>query len=152
MKRQGFAALLALGLLLVSACAGAGGASQPGNPDTLDNISIQEPQSQGAGYQEISPQQAWDKMQELEQYVLLDVRTQEEFDQAHIEGALLLPDYELAEKAEQLLPDKDAVLLVYCRSGRRSENAARTLIGMGYTQVYDFGGIIDWPYETVGGQ
>ncbi len=81
--------------------------------------------------------------------VILDVRTQEEFDEGHIEGALLLPDTEVADKAQDVLPDKDATILVYCRSGRRSALAADELVQLGYTDVRDFGGIIDWPYETV---
>ncbi len=84
-------------------------------------------------------------------YLLLDVRTDEEFEAGRIGGAILIPDYELAERAEAELPDKDALILIYCRSGRRSANAARELIGMGYTNALDFGGIIDWPYETVSG-
>ena len=58
-----------------------------------------------------------------------------------------IPDYEIEARAEEELPDKDQMLLVYCRSGRRSKTAAETLIGLGYTNIYKFGGIIDWPYE-----
>ena len=83
-------------------------------------------------------------------YVLLDVRTQEEFDERHIPGALLLPYTEIRERAAALLPaDKDALILVYCRSGRRSAIAASELILRGYTNVHDLGGINEWPYETV---
>lgn len=82
--------------------------------------------------------------------IILDVRTQEEFDQGHIKDALLLPDYEIGAKAATMLPDKDAKILVYCRTGRRSALAAKELIVMGYTDVLDFGGLqTDWPYETV---
>jgi len=84
-------------------------------------------------------------------YILLDVRTDEEYNAEHIEGAVLIPDYEIGSRAETDLPDKTALVLVYCRSGRRSANAANELIGMGYTSIYDFGGIIDWPYDTVKG-
>lgn len=84
---------------------------------------------------------------------VLDVRTQQEFDEAHIEGALLLPyDLITQESAEEVLPAKDETVLVYCRSGRRSAVAAEALANLGYTAVYDFGGINDWPYETVSGQ
>lgn len=81
--------------------------------------------------------------------IILDVRTQEEFNGGHIEKAVLLTDTEIKDKAETVLPDKNAKILVYCRSGRRSALAAKALIKMVYTQVYDFGGIIDWPYETI---
>ena len=136
MKSKRTAAWLTMGMVLLSACSG-GGASQA--------------LGEKPGYQKISPQEALTMLQEQD-VTLLDVRTQEEFAEAHIEGALLLPDYEIEQKASELLPDKDAVILVYCRSGRRSQGAAQKLIEMGYSQVYDFGGIIDWPYETVSGQ
>lgn len=84
-------------------------------------------------------------------YVLLDVRTEQEYKENRIPGAILIPDYELAERAEAELPDKRQVIFVYCRSGRRSETAAKLLVEMGYNHVYDFGGIIDWPYETTQG-
>lgn len=88
---------------------------------------------------------------DTQEVIILDVRTKEEFKEKHIEGALLIPDYELANVAKSKLPDKNKKILVYCRSGNRSKSAARLLIDMGYTDVYDFGGIINWPYETVQG-
>ena len=88
---------------------------------------------------------------DTQEVIILDVRTQAEFKEKHIEGALLIPDYELANVAKSKLPDKNKKILVYCRSGNRSKSAARLLIDMGYTDVYDFGGIINWPYETVQG-
>ena len=88
---------------------------------------------------------------DTQEVIILDVRTQEEFKEKHIEGALLIPDYELANVAKSKLPDKNKKILVYCRSGNRSKSAARLLIDMGYTDVSDFGGIINWPYETVQG-
>lgn len=104
-----------------------------------------------AAYQKITPEQAKDMMERGTPYVLLDVRTQQEFDAQRIDGAVLIPDNEIA-RAEAELPDKNATILVYCRSGRRSEAAARKLVDMGYTNVFDFGGILDWPYETVRGR
>ncbi len=80
-------------------------------------------------------------------YIILDVRTQEEFDEGHIPGAVLIPDYEIEEKAQDVIPDKDALILVYCRSGRRSKLAAEKLVALGYTNIKEFGGIIDWEYE-----
>lgn len=84
-------------------------------------------------------------------YVLLDVRTEQEFKEKRIPGSVLIPDYELAQRAQAELPDKRQVIFVYCRSGRRSEAAAKELVAMGYNHVYDVGGIIDWPYETTQG-
>jgi len=80
---------------------------------------------------------------------LLDVRTQEEFDSGHIEGAQLLPYDEIAQRADELPADKDGTIIVYCRSGRRSALAGQTLLALGYTSVYDLGGIQSWPYGTV---
>ena len=100
-------------------------------------------------YEQITPAEAKEIMDNENSYVILDVRTQEEFDEAHIDGAILIPDYEIADKAESVLKDKDQLLLVYSRSGRRSKNAASELVSLGYTNVKEFGGIIDWPYETV---
>ena len=81
--------------------------------------------------------------------VVLDVRTIEEFRSAHIAGAILIPDYEIFDRAEAELTDKSQLILVYCRSGRRSKIAAEELVKLGYTNVKEFGGIIDWEYETV---
>ncbi|MDW7738445.1 MAG: rhodanese-like domain-containing protein [Bacillota bacterium] len=89
------------------------------------------------------------EMIDSQDVTILDVRTPEEFTAGHIEDALLIPDFEIVEKAEEMLPDKDATILVYCRTGRRSEIASRKLIEMGYTNVYDFGGIVDWLYEII---
>lgn len=89
------------------------------------------------------------EMMENEDVIIVDVRTEEEFEEQHIEGAILIPDYEIEDLAEEKLPDKEATILVYCRTGRRSENASRALIEMGYTSVYDFGGIVDWDYDII---
>ena len=99
-------------------------------------------------YHKISAGQAKDIMESTDGWILLDVRTREEYDEAHIDGAVLIPDFEIAARMESEIPDKEVVILVYCRSGRRSANAAHEILDLGYSHVYDFGGIIDWPYET----
>ena len=106
--------------------------------------------NQTAGvYKKISAKEAKDLI-DAGGVILIDARTQAEFDQGHIEGAILLPEYEVAQKAEQLIPDKDAKILVYCRTGRRSAIAAKEFIKLGYTDVSDFGGLqTDWPYDVV---
>ena len=96
----------------------------------------------------ITPSQALARMQSYPDAIILDVRTQQEFDTGHIPGAILLPDYAVEAQAPYVLPDKDAMILIYCRSGNRSASAARLLVSMGYTNVYDFGGINSWPYEV----
>ena len=103
---------------------------------------------QGAGYVNITAEQAKEIMDSQEDYIILDVRTQDEFDESHIPSAILIPHDEITEKAEDLLTDKDQLILVYCRSGRRSKLAAEALVELGYTNIKEFGGIIDWPYET----
>ncbi len=104
--------------------------------------------SQEAVYVNITAEQAKEIMDSQEDYIILDVRTQDEFDETHIPGAILIPHDEIKEKAEDLLTDKDQLILVYCRSGRRSKLAAEDLVKLGYTNIKEFGGIIDWPYET----
>ena len=103
---------------------------------------------QGAVYMNITAEEAKQIMDSEEGYVILDVRTQEEYDQGHIPGAIVISHEEIAEKAEDVLTDKNQLILVYCRSGRRSKIAAEALVELGYTNIREFGGIIDWPYEV----
>lgn len=99
-------------------------------------------------YKNITAEQAKQIMDTETGYVILDVRTEEEYAAGHIPEAILIPDYEIAEKAESILVDKDQKILIYCRSGRRSKNAAEVLLVLGYTNLWEFGGIIDWNYEV----
>ncbi len=101
-----------------------------------------------AEYRKITPDEAKARMDSGDEVLILDVRTQEEYDAGHIPGAVLLPNETIGSEAPAILPDKGAEILIYCRSGRRSAEAANKLVALGYTGVYDFGGIIDWPYET----
>lgn len=100
-------------------------------------------------YVQITPEEAKSLMETESDFIILDVRTEEEFAEGHIENAVLIPDYEIGIRAEKELPDKNQLILVYCRSGRRSKIASQTLADMGYSDVREFGGIIDWPYEIV---
>lgn len=109
----------------------------------------EESKAEGNAYTQISAEEAKTMMDEQESYILLDVRTQEEYAEGHIEEAILIPDHEIAERAEKELTDKEMIILIYCRSGRRSKLAAQNLADLGYTNVYEFGGIIDWPYDIV---
>lgn len=111
--------------------------------------SSQEKTTEEITYRQISQSEAKKMMETEKDFIILDVRTQEEFDEKHIENAILIPDYEIEQKAEKMLPDKDRMILVYCRSGRRSKNASQKLAQMGYTNVYEFGGINTWQYGTV---
>ena len=103
---------------------------------------------QGAVYMNITAGEAKQIMDSEEGYIILDVRTQEEYDEGHIPGAILIPNTEIEVRAEEELPDKDQLILVYCRSGRRSKLAAEILVELDYTNIREFGGIIDWPYEV----
>ena len=100
-------------------------------------------------YEQIAPEQAKAIMDAESDYIIIDARTTEEFAEGHIENAILIPEYEIADRAEKELPDKDQLILVYCRSGRRSKIASEELVKLGYTNVKEFGGIIDWPYEVL---
>ena len=100
-------------------------------------------------YEQITPQEAKTIMDTESDYIIIDARTEEEFAEGHIEGAIMIPEYEITDRAEKELPQKDALILVYCRSGRRSKIASEELVKLGYTNVKEFGGIIDWPYEIV---
>ena len=101
-----------------------------------------------AVYVNITAEEAKAIMDTEEGYVILDTRTREEYDQGHIPGAIQISHDEITEKAEEVLTDKDQLILVYCRSGRRSKIAAEALVELGYTNIKEFGGIIDWPYEV----
>ena len=102
-----------------------------------------------ASYDQISGAEAKALMDNERDYIIIDARTQSEYDQGHVPGAIMIPEYEIADRAEKELPDKNQLILVYCRSGRRSKIAAEGLVKLGYTNVKEFGGIIDWEYETV---
>lgn len=105
--------------------------------------------SANLNYTKITANEAKEMMNGNNAVTILDVRTEEEYKTGHIKGAILIPDTEITNKAKELLTNKSATIMVYCRSGRRSANAAAKLIELGYTNVYDFGGIIDWKYDTV---
>ena len=100
-------------------------------------------------YEQITAEQAKTIIDTEKDYIIIDARTDEEFAEGHIKNAILIPEYEIANRAEKELPDKEQVILVYCRSGRRSKIASEELVKLGYTNVKEFGGIIDWPYEVV---
>ena len=104
------------------------------------------------GYRQITQQEARDIMAGDEDYIILDVRTQEEFDEVHIPGAICIPNEDIGTDEIPQLPDKDVIILVYCRSGRRSKIASEKLAALGYTNVLEFGGIIDWNGDKVTGE
>ena len=103
----------------------------------------------GASYTQIPQDLAKEMMRADDSLVVVDVRTQEEYAQGHIPGAICIPNESIVDAQPEELPDLEQTILVYCRSGRRSKEAAQKLADMGYTNVYEFGGIIDWTGEVV---
>lgn len=102
-----------------------------------------------SGAERITAQEAKARMEKNPQAIVLDVRTEAEYRSGHIKGAVLLPLDRLEAEAETVLPDKEAEILIYCRSGRRSADAGEVLGALGYKNIADFGGILLWPYEVV---
>lgn len=99
-------------------------------------------------YRQVSMEEAMELIETEENYIILDVRTQEEYDEKHIPGAVLVPNEMIGTKDIPELPDKDQMILVYCRSGNRSKQASEKLTALGYTNIIEFGGINDWPGEV----
>ncbi len=130
MKKKIFAFLLAL-VLPLAGCAALTGSDQP------------------AGYRQVSAQEAMDMMAGQENYLILDVRTQAEYDGGHIPGAISLPNEDIGREDPPQLPLKDQLILVYCRSGNRSKQASDKLAALGYTNVVEFGGINTWPGDII---
>lgn len=127
--------MIAIATLLLGGCGG--------------TTELQEKGAVDAMYMQITAEEAKTMMDESEEILILDVREQSEFDEGHIPGAVLLPVGSITEEtAAGVIADKETVTLVYCRSGNRSKTAAQALVALGYTQIYEFGGIRDWPYEV----
>jgi len=146
MKRWVLMLVIALSFAL-PACAG-DSVPAPAAPEPAVS-GEQEAESPKAVVQDITPEDAKKRLDSDEAIILVDVRTKEEFDGGHIEDAVLLPVDQLQNNAAEVLPDLDAVYFVYCRSGSRSGAATAMMVDLGYQNVFDLGGIMDWPYEVV---
>lgn len=105
------------------------------------------PESSSSGYRQISMDAAVNMMKDEENYIILDVRRPDEYAEGHIPGAINVPNEEIGSAEISELPDKSQLILVYCRSGRRSKEAAEKLVKLGYTNIVEFGGILDWKGE-----
>ena len=133
--------------ILLTACGDDSSIGIIGGADGPTSIIVAE-KGEKAMYEQITAENAKKIMDSGEEHIILDTREQDEFDEGHIPGAILIPYTEIENKAIEMIPDKDKLILVYCRSGRRSKIAAESLAKLGYTNVKEFGGIIDWPYEV----
>jgi len=142
-----------VGAALLTACSAPGPApTSSATPGSI--VTALPPATMGPAantFQIINAQQAKQMMNQSSDYIIVDVRTQSEYQDAHIDGAILIPVDQVAQLAPTILPDKQQLIFVYCRSGARAAQASTTLAQMGYTSVYDFGGITGWPFGTVSG-
>lgn len=135
-------------------CLGAAaGSNGNGNGNSNSNSNSNESNatnnsSNFSSYQQVDAETAKKLMDTEDDYVILDARTQAEYDESHIPGAILIPHDTVTTAAEDALPDKGQLILVYCRSGNRSKQASQALVDLGYTNVVEFGGINSWPYEV----
>lgn len=155
-KRLVMGAILISAAVVLSACGSNGAESSP--KETKENIQSTTEAGQNtsetagkAEYQKLTAEEAKKRIDSGDNLVILDVRTQEEYDEKHIDGAVLIPNEEIGEEPLAQLPDLNQEILIYCRSGNRSSQAAKKMLKAGYTNVYDFGGINDWSYDTVSG-
>lgn len=135
-RRRVYGCIGLVTLMLACAVAGCGKEEQKMEPDQGQVTTI-------------TAEEAYEMMESGDELTIVDVRTESEYDEGHIQGAIVIPNETISTEEPAELADKAATILVYCRSGRRSADAAQKLVDMGYTNVYDFGGIIDWPYEVV---
>lgn len=133
--KQKIVAILILMMILIITMVGCGSENKTSDPDN--------------SYQKISSEAAKEMMDQDSSLIILDVRTAEEFEEGHIQGAVNIAQTEIAATVEKAIPDKSATILVYCRSGSRSALASKELSELGYLNVYDIGGIIDWKYDIV---
>lgn len=129
-------------ILAVIAIVGLSGCDKKEATEQVQNVNE-------ASYTQISMDEAVTMMEEETDYIILDVRRPDEFADKHIPNAINVPNETIGEEEIPELPDKDQLILVYCRSGNRSKQASEKLTALGYTNVYEFGGINDWPGETV---
>ena len=147
MKKCFYIGVIAIMSMMIIACGG-------NQENTTGNNSLQNNENntdaqQAATYECISQEEAHALMEDGNDCIILDVRTQEEFDEKHILNAICIPNETIGTEPPAELPDKDQLILVYCRSGNRSKQASEKLAAMGYTNIKEFGGINTWTGATV---
>ena len=144
MRKEIALTLLASLCLLLSAC-GNGTTSSESDQSGVQITTA----SENVSYQQITQEKAKEMMQADDGHIIVDVRRQDEYDSGHIPGAILIPNESIGTECPKELPDLNQIIMIYCRSGRRSKEASQKLADMGYTHIYEFGGIIDWTGEIV---
>lgn len=149
MKRKGLLIGLLMGILTLAACCATGCGAK--GSDTDGSMAVEDDMGK-AEAKKITADEAHNMMQKDDQLVIVDVRTEEEYTEGHVPGAILIPNETIGDTPPAELAVKNAKILVYCRSGNRSAQAAKKLVDMGYTDVYDFGGITDWTFEIEQGK
>lgn len=142
--RRAVLAVFAVLCMLLTACGNGTSSSESAQSEVRTTTA-----SAAANYQQITQEKAKEMMQADDGHIIVDVRRQDEYDSGHIPGAILIPNESIGTEQPKELPDLDQVILIYCRSGRRSKEASQKLADMGYTNIYEFGGIIDWIGEVV---
>ena len=139
--------ILLLAVLLLAGCSNQNTEPQQTTQPAQTEATTMATELTREAYLNITQEEAKKLMDTETDYIILDVRTQEEFDEKHIPGAILIPHTEIEAEAAEKLPNKDQLILVYCRSGNRSKTASEALEKLGYTCIREFGGINTWPYE-----
>ncbi len=129
---------------LLSACGNGTSSSKISHSESKTTVA-----SETATYQQITQEEAKEMMKADGGHIIVDVRRQDEYDSGHIPDAILIPNESIGTEKPKELPNLDQIILIYCRSGRRSKEASQKLADMGYTHIYEFGGIIDWTGEVV---
>lgn len=167
MNRSVLLSVLAAAMLMLAACSDNDSSSEAESMATTVTSSVTsvssviettfqtsqtETPTAAESYNQITQEQAKEMMQADDGHIIVDVRRQDEFDSGHIPGAICIPNESIENEKPTELPDTDQIILIYCRSGRRSKEAAQKLFDMGYTNIYEFGGIIDWTGEIETGQ
>lgn len=167
MNRSVLFSVLAAAMLMLAACSDNDSSSEAESKATTVTSSVTsvssvtettfqtsqaETSTAAESYNQITQEQAKEMMQADDGHIIVDVRRQDEFDSGHIPGAICIPNESIENEKPPELPDTDQIIFIYCRSGRRSKEAAQKLFDMGYTNIYEFGGIIDWTGEIETGQ
>lgn len=144
--------ILLLTLAVIMLLAGCSSADRSADKESSHSKQVKDDESIVSSYKIISQDEAKEMMKKSDGHIIVDVRRQDEYDSGHIPEAILIPNESIEKKQPEQLPDYDQIILIYCRSGNRSKQAAQKLADMGYTNIYEFGGINTWTGEIVKGE